>query len=197
MYNNIIPLHGRLQQLYNVIVVVTPGDVQGRPQSTQSQLVGKVDNDLDTFEMSVVTGIVDGEPGGGISNGGVSSSTAWEEEGGNSCQVSSYTHSSEGSSTTNPKPRRTILCLLRHTCTLGWVGYKDRGGSRGEVSGVVTPPPNAHSPHLQYYYAVLFIGVGTFLKVGVLILCARKILAPPIINSKQSSRTLSVSGCTR
>ena len=64
-----------------MVVVVTPGDVQGRPQSTQSQLVGKVDDDLDTFEVSVVRGIVDGEPGGGISNGGVSSSTAWGKEG--------------------------------------------------------------------------------------------------------------------
>ena len=69
-FSSILKSRSLLQQLYNVMVVVTPGDVQGRSQSTQSQLVGKVDNDLDTFEMSIVTGVVDGEPGSGISNGG-------------------------------------------------------------------------------------------------------------------------------
>ena len=41
-----IPLHSILQELDDVFVVVSPCDVEGRSKSAQTQLVGKVDDDL-------------------------------------------------------------------------------------------------------------------------------------------------------
>ena len=43
---NLVPLHGFFQQHYDVFMFVAPGNVEGWAESTQAELVGKVDDDL-------------------------------------------------------------------------------------------------------------------------------------------------------
>ena len=69
-------MHGFLQQRYDVFMVVAPGNVEGWAESTQAELVGKVDDDLYTLQVIIIAGIVDGEPGCRVSDGGVGTSTA-------------------------------------------------------------------------------------------------------------------------
>ena len=68
-------LHGVFEEVDYRLIVVAPSDVVGRSKSTQSQLVREVDDDLHTLQVTVVTCVVDGEPGSCVRNGWVGSST--------------------------------------------------------------------------------------------------------------------------